>query len=170
MLRRRDRNFGAMPFQETMPRVEPTGQVRRWFANDRFELIVWLTMDDQLESFQLYYDKPEQEAVVIWHCQRGWSHHQVDQGQANPGRDLAPMLVPLATAAVTAHGTELTGSLSSRDDASPPVAIESDSARPHRLTSMSRVLSEFKRHSQSLDPHIRALVLARLTAEFEFAS
>lgn len=65
---------------------------RRWFADDYFELILWLDGTDALEGFQLCYDRGRYERAVIWTRGRGLRHVIVDQGESSPLKNQTPLL------------------------------------------------------------------------------
>ncbi len=73
---------------------------RRWFVDDYFDLIVWLDGKDDILGFQLCYDKLGDQHALTWHREKGYMHHQVDDGEGKPGKYKAiPVLVadgPLA--------------------------------------------------------------------------
>jgi len=68
---------------------------RRWFLDEYFELILWLDQDKQVVEFQLCYDRPDNEHVMLWSAERGFSHQQVDSGEQRPGKPKAtPVFIP----------------------------------------------------------------------------
>ncbi len=57
------------------------------------DLFVWLDDNDEIVSYQLTYDKPNDEKALLWKKQTGFSHLGVDDG-ARPGKHPAsPLLV-----------------------------------------------------------------------------
>lgn len=67
---------------------------RRWFADEYFDLIVWLDDEDGLAGFQLCYDKMGSERALTWRADGGYSHHAIDTGEDRTGRQKAtPILV-----------------------------------------------------------------------------
>jgi len=67
---------------------------RRWFADEFFDLIVWLDTGGTVTGFQLCYDKRADERAVTWRRESGWAHERVDAGEI-PGRaKMTPILVP----------------------------------------------------------------------------
>ncbi|WP_148288134.1 hypothetical protein [Prochlorothrix hollandica] len=50
------------------------GQVRRWFYDTSFDLILWLTPDEiTLEGFELCYTQVNSETAVRWNHAEGFS-------------------------------------------------------------------------------------------------
>jgi hypothetical protein len=54
---------------------------RRWFADDYFDLIVWVGNRGECIGFQLCYDKSGDEHALTWHKKTGFRHHRVDSGE-----------------------------------------------------------------------------------------
>jgi len=67
---------------------------RRWFSDDYFDLIVWMRPEDAIVGFQLCYDKNRSERALTWSKKHGFTHERVDDGEANPAKNLTPILVP----------------------------------------------------------------------------
>lgn len=67
---------------------------RRWFSDDEFDLIVWLSGDGSLAALQLCYDKSGVERAVTWSTDAGYGHFRVDTGEEMPVRDKTPILLP----------------------------------------------------------------------------
>jgi hypothetical protein len=82
---------------------------RRWFANDYFDLIVWLDEDLSVVAFQLCYDKSSDEHAVTWQRDTGYSHRRVAAAPEKPGRKTSTMFV--------AGGALRVGSLKDRFEA-----------------------------------------------------
>ena len=40
--------------------------IRRWFFNNYFDLIIWYDNSNQIEGFQLCYDKENNEKALTW--------------------------------------------------------------------------------------------------------
>jgi len=78
--------------------IKETGQKRgepkkRWFSNSNMDLFVWFNDDDEIISYQLTYNKPNDEKALTWSEEHGFSHLGVDDG-ARPGKHPAsPLLV-----------------------------------------------------------------------------
>jgi hypothetical protein len=78
--------------------IKETGQKRgepkkRWFSNSNMDLFVWFNDDDEIVSYHLTYNKPNDEKALIWSEEHGFSHLGVDDG-ARPGKHPAsPLLV-----------------------------------------------------------------------------
>ena len=67
---------------------------RRWFADDFFDLIVWLEPDGSLNGFQLCYDREFQPRALTWTKAKGYSHSGIDDGEGYGGTHKAsPILV-----------------------------------------------------------------------------
>ena len=69
------------------------GSRRRWFADDYFDLIVWVGERGELIGFQLCYDKSGDEHALTWHQETGFSHHRVDSGELQRPYKATPILV-----------------------------------------------------------------------------
>jgi hypothetical protein len=67
---------------------------RRWFVDECFDLIVWYNSRGVIQGFQLCYDKPHSERAFTWLMDRGFSHMQVDSGEANAFGNQTPILLP----------------------------------------------------------------------------
>ncbi len=70
---------------------------RRWFMDDRFDLIVWFKPDEQICGFQLCYDKHREEKAFTWTEDSGFSHNRIDDGEAHWGDSRTPILIPDGT-------------------------------------------------------------------------
>jgi len=66
---------------------------RRWFADDYFDLIVWVGERGEFIGFQLCYDKSGDEHALTWHKKTGFSHHRVDSGETQRPYKATPILV-----------------------------------------------------------------------------
>ncbi len=67
---------------------------RRWFVDDYFDLIVWLSKNKEVIGFQLCYDKLKNQHALTWHKHTGYIHNRVDDGEQKPGKYKAtPVLV-----------------------------------------------------------------------------
>ncbi len=76
--------------RQTMQR--PGEPLRRWFTDERMDLITW-TEEDQIVGFQLTYDKPRNEKVLSWNKETGFLHAGIDDGD-RPGRHKgSPLMV-----------------------------------------------------------------------------
>ena len=67
-----------------LPRVrQVAGEPRRrWFHGHEMDLVVWEGEDGAPLGFQLAYDKHRDEHSIAWRAGRGFSHYQVDDGEA----------------------------------------------------------------------------------------
>ena len=59
----------------------PNEPQRRWFRSDDLELIVWCNESGAPMGFQLSYDKPHSEHVLMWTAELGFLHTAVDNGE-----------------------------------------------------------------------------------------
>lgn len=59
---------------------------RRWFFSPDFDLIVWLSDDQEVIGFELCYDKRRQERAISWRQNTGFRHMAIDDGEQRPGR------------------------------------------------------------------------------------
>ena len=68
---------------------------RRWFSDDRFDLIVWFNENDEIIGFQLCYDKSRYERALTWFKHTGYMYHRVDDGEHTIAmiRKATPILV-----------------------------------------------------------------------------
>ena len=66
---------------------------RRWFADDYFDLIVWVGKRGEFIGFQLCYDKSGDEHALTWHKKTGFNHHRVDSGELQRPYKATPILV-----------------------------------------------------------------------------
>lgn len=66
---------------------------RRWFADDYFDLIVWVGNGGECIGFQLCYDKSGDEHALTWHQENGFRHHRVDSGELQRPYKATPILV-----------------------------------------------------------------------------
>jgi len=71
-------------------RQDPGGY-RRWFRDNRFDLIVWI--HDGIEGFQLCYDTDADERALTWYATGSYVHAKVDDGEHPFGAKQAPVLV-----------------------------------------------------------------------------
>ena len=68
---------------------------RRWFSSQQFDLILWLSEDQDFAGFELCYDKQRQEHSIAWSASYGYRHMAVDTGEWRQGKHKAtPILVP----------------------------------------------------------------------------
>lgn len=67
---------------------------RRWFIDDYFDLVVWLNNDEEIQGFQLCYNKAKNQHALTWHKESGYMHNRVDSGEDKPGKPKGiPILV-----------------------------------------------------------------------------
>lgn len=67
--------------------------IRRWFADDDFDLIVWYDYSNKIKGFQLCYDKQVSERALTWHKDGNYSHNKIDDGDVTFGNKKTPILV-----------------------------------------------------------------------------
>jgi len=66
---------------------------KRWFSSLSMDLYIWLNDDDEILSYHLTYNKPNDEKALTWSKEHRFSHLGVDGG-ARPGKHPAsPLLV-----------------------------------------------------------------------------
>lgn len=67
-----------------LPRVQQVAGEprRRWFHGHEMDLVIWEGADGELIGFQLAYDKHRGEHSIEWRAGRGFTHFQVDDGEA----------------------------------------------------------------------------------------
>ena len=58
---------------------------RRWFADEFFDLIVWLEPDGAVWGFQLCYDRGYKPRALTWTKDRGYTHNGIDDGEGDGG-------------------------------------------------------------------------------------
>jgi hypothetical protein len=80
--------------EATVIRTEE-GQIRRWFYDNDFDLIVWLMGDEEevVDSFELCYEGWKGEAAIQWDLEQGFFEFKVDSGEANPARKQTPIFI-----------------------------------------------------------------------------
>lgn len=71
----------------------PGGSRKRWFSDDYFDLFVWYSPANEIISFQLCYDKEQNERALTWKASSAYMHHRVDDGESNPTGKATPVLV-----------------------------------------------------------------------------
>ena len=68
--------------------------VRRWFADEALDLIVWYADDGGIAGFQLCYREDREEKALTWLKGRGFFHNRVDDGEpAGARHKMTPILV-----------------------------------------------------------------------------
>ncbi len=77
-----------------LPRVrQVAGEPRRrWFHGHEMDLVLWEGENGEPVGFQLAYDKHRNEHLIAWHAGRGFTHYQVDDGEAQSLSKEAPLL------------------------------------------------------------------------------
>ncbi len=81
---------------EIGPPGEPDGYLtKRWFTDSYFDLYVWLDAMANVASFQLCYNKPNDEHAFTWKRPKSYYHQRVDDGENRPGKNKStPVLLP----------------------------------------------------------------------------
>lgn len=62
-------------------RQRPDESRRRWFVDERLDLLVWQAPDGRMLAFQLVYGEPAGERALTWRAQTGFRHEVVDDGE-----------------------------------------------------------------------------------------
>ncbi len=70
-----------------------SGQHRRWFHDDYFDLYTWENYDGDLLGFQLCYAKLGKERALRWSAKSGYRHEGVDAPEDKPGRAMSALFV-----------------------------------------------------------------------------
>lgn len=67
---------------------------RRWFTDEDLDLIVWYESEEQqeIQGFQLCYDKQVREHALTWRPDGGFTHHRVDAGESPYSAKMSPTL------------------------------------------------------------------------------
>lgn len=73
-------------------RQDDSTQRRQWFQDDYFDLFVWSDSAQQVNAFQLCYDRLHHERVLEWRLDSGLRHRRVDDGESWPGHKMAPVM------------------------------------------------------------------------------
>ena len=68
--------------------------LRRWFTDEFFDLIVWYDQQERISGFQLCYDKAHNERALTWRLEDGYSHTRIDDGEIPGQIKMTPILVP----------------------------------------------------------------------------
>ena len=67
---------------------------KRWFSDNYFDLLIWESDNGQLHSFQLCYDKGNDERAFCWTVEKPVTHHKVDEGDGTGVVKGTPVLIP----------------------------------------------------------------------------
>lgn len=73
---------------------QPGPGLRRWFADEEMDLIVWYSEAGEVSGFELCYDKSGAEHAFTWRRGGSLVHSAVDQGEALPTENRTPVLRP----------------------------------------------------------------------------
>jgi hypothetical protein len=76
-------------------RQNPGEGYRRWFRDDKFDLIVFYPSEGSAEisGFQLCYGRENGERVLTWLKSRGYRHNRIDDGEIPYHNKMSPILV-----------------------------------------------------------------------------
>ena len=76
-------------------RQNPGEGYRRWFRDDKFDLIVFYPSAEreEISGFQLCYGRENGERVLTWLKSRGYRHNRVDDGEIPYHNKMSPILV-----------------------------------------------------------------------------
>lgn len=66
---------------------------RDWFSTTNFDLFIWYDEEENVEGFQICYDKNLQEKALTWKQKVGFSHSIVDSGEESPKKNMTPILI-----------------------------------------------------------------------------
>jgi hypothetical protein len=66
---------------------------RRWFSDENFDLIVWLSPHEEIIGFQLCYDLQARERSLMWSKGRGFTQGNIDTGETDPTVNRSPLFV-----------------------------------------------------------------------------
>src|SRR5262249_16949432 len=66
---------------------------RRWFWDDCFDLLVWLSASQAILGFELVYDKQRLPRALTWRQDVGYGHHTVEDGEQRPGQPKAAAIL-----------------------------------------------------------------------------
>ena len=67
---------------------------RKWFYDDKMDLLVWLYENNEVYGFQLCYIKGQEKHALTWFSEKGYSHNKVDESDNKIGRRRGtPLLV-----------------------------------------------------------------------------
>jgi len=107
--------------EEKNIRQSPGEPPRRWFADEFFDLIVWLEPDGSVWGFQLCYDREYKPRALTWTKPDGYKHSGIDAGEsAGGGHKSSPVLAQDGT-----FDTKTTGSRFEEASLDMPPAIRS---------------------------------------------
>ncbi|MCF7928845.1 MAG: hypothetical protein K9L68_07850 [Spirochaetales bacterium] len=82
-----------MLYERSDVRQIPEEGNRRWFSDDFFDLIIWYDSKDEIDGFQLCYDKGEYERAFTWRKSGSVTHHAIDTGDEPGSSKMSPVLV-----------------------------------------------------------------------------
>ncbi len=76
-------------------RQYPEEGFRRWFTDRSMDFIVWYEDEtqQQINGFQICYDKMDNEHALTWYRESGFSHNKIDDGEVPFSTKMSPVLV-----------------------------------------------------------------------------
>lgn len=74
-------------------RQDDPDRVRHWFQDEYFDLFVWTDTAGEVVSFQLCYDRLQNERVLAWNAANGFSHKRIDDGEGARGHKMTPLMM-----------------------------------------------------------------------------
>jgi hypothetical protein len=78
-----------------VPAAQVPGEPRRrWFVDDYFDVVVWLSPAGEAVALELCYGKPRDERAITWSAGQGYRHFRVDAGEDTPLSNRSPILLP----------------------------------------------------------------------------
>jgi hypothetical protein len=77
-------------YPATQHKGEPN---KRWFADDYFDIIIWLDNDSAVSGFQLCYNKKNNERALTWTKAHGFRHDLINGGETSPTKNQTPILM-----------------------------------------------------------------------------
>lgn len=63
------------------PETADQNTIKRWFSDQAHDLLVWLNKEGGVIAFQLSYNKGDNEHLLSWSEQQGYSHGRIDDGE-----------------------------------------------------------------------------------------
>ena len=69
-------------FKEVAQKEVLKGINRRWFQIEKFTLIIWYNLGNQIIGFQLCYGKNGSDKAISWYNEKEFSHRNIDYGKS----------------------------------------------------------------------------------------
>lgn len=70
-----------------------SGDLRRWFEDEYFDLFVWQNDQNKITAFQLCYDRLGKERAISWYSSKGFYHYYVDGGEQSSHKNMTPIFL-----------------------------------------------------------------------------